>query len=90
MKTEIKIQVRSYLVQIKDARTGEKTEDRIVLDKAMLQAAAMIGMSDEDLICRMYNRQGFRVLKIGTPHKREISVDLHQIDKDYVMRRSGI
>lgn len=79
MKTEIKIAVRAYPVKIKDERTGEKKNDVVVLEKARLQAGAMVGLGDEDIIRRIYNRQGYRVLDIGAPEKLEIAVDLHEL-----------
>ena len=79
MKTEIKIPVRAYAVQIKDERSGEKKNDVIVIEKAKLQAGAMVGLGDDDIICRIYNRQGYRVLEIAPPEKLELSVDLHEL-----------
>lgn len=79
MKTEIKIQVRAYPVELKDHRTGETSTDIIVLSKEMLQAAGLIGLTDEDLIYRAYNRKGYKVLEIGAVHKQEITVDLYQL-----------
>ena len=79
MKTEVKIQVRAYPVELKDHRTGETSTDVIVLSKEMLQAAGMIGITNEDLIYRTYNRKGYKVLEIGTVQKQEIVVDLHQL-----------
>ena len=79
MKTEIMITVRAYPVQIRDERTGEKKSDTIVLSKQKIQAAATIGLSDRDLIHRLYNRQGYHVLDVGKPKKKEIIVDLLQL-----------
>lgn len=79
MKTEIMITVRAYPVQIRDERTGEKMEDTIVLDKVMLQAGAMVGLGDEGIIFRLYNRKGYRVLKIGNPVKADLSVNLDDL-----------
>lgn len=80
MKTEIKIQARIYAVTIRDERTGEAKEDTIVLDKPRLQAAQLVGMNDEDLIYRSYNRQGYRILDIVKPPKKvELTVDLEQL-----------
>ena len=79
MKIEIKIQVRAYPVELKDHRTGETSTDIIVLSKEMLQAAGMIGMTNEDLIYRTYNRKGYKVLEIGTVQRREITVDLEDL-----------
>lgn len=81
MKTEIKISVRVYPVELKDTRTGERFSDAIVLEKSRLQAGALFDLGDEDIICRIYNRQGYRVLEIGKPVKRELTVDLLQLVK---------
>ena len=79
MKNEIKIPVRVYAVKIRDERTGEKKEDIIVLTKEQLRAGAMFDLSDEAIICRAYNRQGYRVAEIGKPEKLELAVDLHEL-----------
>ena len=79
MKTEITISVRAYRVEIRDNRTGEKSTDTIVLDKARLQAGGLLGLSDEEIIQRTYNRQGFYVKEISAPTKRTITVDLGQL-----------
>ena len=79
MKTEVKIQVRAYPVELRDHRTSETSADMIVLTKEMLQAAGLIGLTDEDLIYRAYNRKGYKVLEIGVVHKQEITVDLYQL-----------
>lgn len=78
MKTEIKIQTRVYPVELKDARTGEKSSDTIVLTKDQLQAGGLVGMTDEDIIYRIYNRQGYRVMEIGNPQKVELTIDLEK------------
>lgn len=79
MKTEIKIPVRAYSVKIKDERTGEQKNDVIVIEKARLQAAAMVGLCDDEFICRTYNRQGYRVLEIDRPEKVMLTADLHEL-----------
>lgn len=84
MKTEIKITVRAYPVEIRDERTGEKMDDTIVLDKATLQAGAAVGLGDGDIIYRFYNRKGYRVLEIGNPIKADLVVDLGQLYRDHV------
>ncbi len=80
MKTEIKIQARAYAVTIRDERTGYTKEDTIVLDKARLQAAQLVGMNDDDLIYRAFNRKGYRVLDVAKPpRKMELVVDLEEL-----------
>lgn len=79
MKTAIKIPVRAYTVELKDSRTGERITDTIVLEKSRIQAGAMFDLGDEDIICRIYNRQGYRVLEIGKPQKVELTVNLGKL-----------
>ena len=64
---------------IRDQRTGEQREDLLTLDKRQLQAAQLVGQSSNELIFRIYNRQGFYVLNIGKPIKREVRVDLASV-----------
>ena len=79
MKTEIRIPVRAYSVTLRDARTGEVMNDTIVLEKSRIQAGALFDLGDEDIIYRIYNRKGYRVLEIGKPKKVELTVDLEQL-----------
>ena len=90
MKNEIKIAVRAYPVVMKDTRTGEVKNDTIVLEKSRLQAGAMFDLGDEDIICRIYNRQGYRVLEIGKPDKREITMDLTDIYAFMIEKQQGV
>ena len=64
MKTTITIEVRRFPVTIRDERTDEVSQDYIILDKQRLQSAQLVGQSSKELIQRIYNRQGFRVLEI--------------------------
>lgn len=79
MKNEIIIQARAYLVTVRDERTGTERAEEIVLDKAQLRAMDTVRQSSTQLIYQLYNRQGFRVLNIGKPVKREIRVDLTEL-----------
>lgn len=76
MRNSIEINVRVFPVQIRDNRSGMITEDMIALDKAQLQAAQQLGIDSNNLIRRLYNRQGYHVQDIGRPVKAGISIDL--------------
>lgn len=76
MKNEITIQARICMVIVRDERTGEEFSDLIALDKAQLQAAQTVGQSYKELIYRIYNRHGFRVLEIGGVRKKAVTIDL--------------
>jgi hypothetical protein len=76
MKFEITYQLRAFPVEISDTRTGERQLDTLVLDKRTLENARAIGIDHESLICRVYNRKGYYVHRIGQQIKQEASVDL--------------
>lgn len=79
MKTEIKVAVRAYPVTVKDTRSGEVQGDTIVLEKSRLQAGVMFDLGAEDIIYRIYNRRGYRVLEVGKPRKLELVLDLEEL-----------
>lgn len=81
MKNIITISVRAFPVSLRDERTGETSTDMIALGKEELRAAQIVGESSTELIYRRYNRQGYRVLDIGKPIKREISIDLTELSR---------
>lgn len=76
MKTTMKITLRAFPVKIQDTRTGEIKEDRIVLTKEQLHAADLVGQSSKELITRLYNREGYRVLEIGKAAKQSGELNL--------------
>lgn len=75
MKNPIVIEARCFPVVLKNLN-GETVEDYIVLGKHQLQAAQIVGQSSKELIHRLYNREGFHVIDIGTPVKKSVTVDL--------------
>ena len=79
MKNTIAVQVRVFSVVIRDERTGEKMADEIAITKDRLNVAREIGIGSEDLIYRLYNRRGYRVLDIKPPVKKELQVDLLEL-----------
>lgn len=76
MKTTVLLTLRTFPVTVRDERTNETTRDTIVLTKEQLRAADLVGQSSKELIYRRYNRQGFKVLEIGKPEKRDVILDL--------------
>ena len=76
MKTTMKITLRAFPVKIQDTRTGEIKEDRIVLTKEQLHTADLVGQSSKELITRLYNREGYRVLEIGKAAKQSGELNL--------------
>ena len=84
MTNEVTMQARAYSVTVEDQRSGEKSVELITLDKQQLQAAQIVGQSSNELIYRLFNRQGYRVLGIGKPVKKEIVVDLTELYREAV------
>ena len=78
MKTFEKICVRIFPVKLWDTRSGDEITDEIVLTKAMLTAAQLVGQSSKELIQRAYNREGYSVLEIGKARKMTVTVDLEE------------
>ena len=74
MTNEVTMQARAYSVTVEDQRSGEKSVELIALDKQQLQAAQIVGQSSNELIYRLFNRQGYKVLDIGKPVKKEIEI----------------
>lgn len=84
MKNDVTIQVRAYSVTVEDQRSGEKSVELIALDKQQFQAAQIVGQSSNELIYRLFNRHGYKVLDIGKPVKKEIVVDLTELYREAV------
>lgn len=77
MKDKITIEARRFPVVIKNNASGEVTNDNITLSKQQLQAAQLVGQSSKELIYRLYQRQGSKVLDIGKAEKKTLTVDLN-------------
>lgn len=86
MKTTFDLPVRAFLVSILDERTGEERGDIIVLDKNRLQAAQMVGQSSKELIERIYNKEGYKVLDIGKADKLTLVLRLDNIYAELTSR----
>ena len=76
MKNKITLEARRFPVRIVNTISGEVLNDYIVLSKAQLQAAQLVGESSKELIHRLYKRQSFAVVDIGTPEKKSLTIDL--------------
>ena len=79
MKTNYELNIRAFPVKIRDGRTGEEKTDIIVLDKARLQAANLVGQSSKELIERIYQKEGYTVLDIGKADKIPVDIRLDNI-----------
>ena len=89
MNNQIVIQTLTFPVSLRDERTGSVSMDTVVLTKHQLRAAQVVGQSSKELICRIFNREGYRVLDIGKAVKRDIPVDLYVHGDEIVIEGDG-
>ena len=86
MRTYQPITLRRFTVQVKDALTGEVWQDAIVLSTEQLRAAQLVGQRSKELICRLYEREGYTVLGvIGKAERRTIPLDLEGIFNEVIV-----
>ena len=76
MENRIKIEVRRFPVVTRNTATGVVSSDSIIITKEQLNAAQIVGQSSKELICRLYARNGFKVLDIGKAEKKTLCVNL--------------
>ncbi len=79
MKSTIDLNLRAFPVELADTRTGRRFYETYVLDKTTLQAAGTVGLDSTELINRHFNRLGYRVLEIGTPIRKTVTLDLGEL-----------
>ena len=66
---------------VKDLNSGDICEDCIVISKEQLKAAQIVCQSSKELIHRLYEHRGLKVLNIGKAEKRTINVDMTMLWK---------
>ena len=81
MKAEIHL-LRFY-VRVWDPEKEENREVPITLTKDQLRAAGLIGLSSKEIITRMCERWGFKVLEIGKAERRTIAFNLNALWDSY-------
>ena len=79
MKTETKISVIAYDVELVDLRTGEHLKDRVVLDRSWLDVLHKMNISDRDYLLQNYSHKGYLMLKMSTQKKVSLTVDLEEL-----------
>jgi hypothetical protein len=89
MITNVTLQIRAFPVLISDGRSKEARWETVVLTKEQLQAAQLVGQSSKELIYRICNRQGYNVGEIGTPTKREITLNLEELYQFHALHQMG-
>ena len=76
MKTSISLTLRAFPVIVENTETQEVKKDVVVLTKEHLRAAQLVGQSSKDLITRICADEGYRVVEIGKPTKRDVTFNL--------------
>lgn len=83
MKNEITIKVRRFLVQAYNHNAGREENITVTVTREQLRAAKLVGLSTNELIERLCDRQGYSVIEIGKPVKRTVAVDLDKLLERY-------
>ena len=83
MRNIIEIQVRSFPVLAHNHRTGKEEAITVPVTKEQLRSSQLVGQSSTELIERLTERQGYTVVKIGTPVRHSITLNLEELVKQY-------
>lgn len=79
MKNIITVEARRFPVLAVKKDNQEPYSIHIVLTKEQLRAAQIVGQSSKELIHRICDRQGYKVLEIYKAEKKTIPVDLDRL-----------
>lgn len=79
MKNTITVEARRFPVLAVKKDNQEPYSIHIVLTKEQLRAAQIVGQSSKELIHRICERQGYKVLEIYKAEKKTIPVDLDRL-----------
>ncbi|NBI66087.1 hypothetical protein D1646_04520 [Pseudoflavonifractor sp. 60] len=83
MRNTIVIYVRSFLVLAHNHRTGKEEAITVPVTKEQLRASQLVGQSSTELVGRLCERQSYTVVKIGTPVRHSITLNLEELVKQY-------
>ena len=76
MKTSITLTLRVFPVIVENTETQEVKKDVVVLTKEHLRAAQLVGQSSKELVTRICANEGYRIVEIGKPAKRDVTFNL--------------
>lgn len=79
MKNIITVEARRFPVLAVKKDNKEPYSIHIVLTKEQLRAAQIVGQSSKELIHRICERQGYKVMEIYKAEKKTIPVDLDRL-----------
>lgn len=73
---KIEIHLLRFYVRVWDPKTETNREVPITLTKEQLRAAGLLEMSSKEIITRICNRWGVKVLEIGKAQRRTVAFNL--------------
>ena len=76
LKNVITVEVRRFPLMVIKQSNQEPYHKHITITKEQLRAAQVVGQSSKELINRLCERQGYKVIEIGKAEKKTISIDL--------------
>ena len=80
---KVEIHLLRFYIRVWDPEKEENREEPITLTKDQLRAAGLIGLSSKEIITRMCERWGFKVLEIGKAERRTIGFNLNALWDSY-------
>ena len=83
MKSEITLTLRQFPVLVHDHRTGQEEAITVTVTREQLRAARAVGLTYQELIERMLDRQGYTAIEIGLSDKRTVTLDLDKLLERY-------
>lgn len=76
MKNVVTMEVRKFPLLLVKNDNQEAYSRHIVLTKEQLRAAQIVGESSKEVIIRLCTKQGYKVVNIGKPERKTLSLDL--------------
>ncbi len=76
---KVEIHLLRFYVRVWDPEKEENREEPITLTKDQLRAAGLIGMSSKEIITRICEHRGLKVLEAGKAARRTVSIDLDDL-----------
>ena len=73
------IHMLRFYVRVWDPEKEENREEPITLTKEQLRAAGLIGLSSKEIITRICEGWGLKVLEIGKPERHTVAFNLNAL-----------
>ena len=77
--TNYEMHMLRFYVRVWDTVTETNRDEPITLTKEQLRAAGLVGLSSKEVIARICEHRGLKVLEIGKAARRTVSIDLDKL-----------